>query len=79
MSYIIDYIIYLPLCYGYNDIFTYVDRLTKYCKLIPCFVGERAINASLVAKIFFDNVVKFFGVPVEVISDGDPRFAIFFK
>ena len=32
------------------------------------------MSASFVAKIFFDNVVRFFGVPIEVISDRDPRF-----
>ena len=58
--------------------FTCVDRLTKYCRLIPCFVGEGALSASLVAKLFFDNVVRFFGVPAEVISDRDPRFTASF-
>ena len=77
MTCYIDFIMDLPLCNGYSDIFTCVDSLTKYCKLIPCFVHERALSAALVAKLFFDNVVRFFGVPGEVISDRDPSFCCF--
>ena len=64
----------LPFCDGYNAIFTCVDWLTKYCRLVPYFVGERALGTSLVAKIFFDNVVRFFGISGEEISGRDPRF-----
>ena len=52
--------------------------MAKYCRLIPCFVGEGALSASSVAKLFFDNIAKFFGIPAEVISDKDPRFTAFF-
>ena len=64
----------LPLYNGYNLIFTCVDRFTKYCELVPYFVGEGALSASLLAKLFFNNVVRFFGIPKEVISDRGPRF-----
>ena len=47
-------------------------------RLIFYFVGEKALSASLVAKLFFDNVVRFFGVPAGVISDRDPRFTASF-
>ena len=40
-------------------------------------MGEGALIASSVAKVF-DNVVRFFGVPSEVISDRDPRFTASF-
>ena len=56
----------LSLYNGHSIIFTCVDRLTKYCKSIPCFVGEGALSASSVAKLFFDNVARFFGIPAEV-------------
>ena len=32
----------LPLCDGHSAIFTCIDRLAKYCRLIPYFVGEGA-------------------------------------
>ena len=41
-------------------------------------MGEGTLNAFLVAKLFFDNVVRFFGVPAEVISDRDPSFTAYF-
>ena len=43
-----------------------------------CFVGEGALSASSVAKLFFDNIVRFFGVPAEVISDRGSRLTASF-
>ena len=40
-------------------------------------MGEGALSASSVAKLFFDNVVRFFGVPGE-ISSRYPRFTAYF-
>ena len=68
----------LPLYNGHYAVFTCVDRLTKYCSLIPCFVGEGGLSASLVAKLFFDNIVRFFSVLAEVVSHRDPRFTACF-
>ena len=59
----IDFITHLPICSGYNGIFTVVDRLTKFTFLIPCFVGEGALSAKQVALLFFDNVVRLFEIP----------------
>ena len=75
---VLSFFMDLPLCNGHSAIFPCVDRLSKYCGPIPCFVGEEALSASLVAKVFFDNVLGFFGVLAEVISDKDPKFTVFF-
>ena len=64
----------LPLCNGHSAIFICVHQLTEYCRLIPCFVVEGALSASLIAKLFFDNIIRFFGIPAEVILEMDPRF-----
>lgn len=69
-----DFITNLPLCRGFNALFCCVDRLTKYVVLIPCFVGEGALGAPEVARLFFEGVVKTFGLPQEVLHDRDPRF-----
>ena len=45
---------------------------------MPYFVWEQALSAFLVAKLFFDNVVRFFSILAELISDRDPRFSAFF-
>ena len=39
---------------------------------------EGALSASSIAKLFFNNVVRYFGVPTEVISDRDTRFTASF-
>ena len=37
-------------------------------------MGEDKLNAVEVATLFFNNVVRHFGVPTYVIHDRDPRF-----
>ena len=68
----------LPLCNGNNAIFTSVDRLTKYCRLRPYLVEKGALSAFLVAKPFYENMVRFFGGPEEVILYRDPRLTASF-
>ena len=68
----------LPLCNGHSAVFTCIDQLTKHCRLITCFIGEGAMSASSCAKLFLDNIVRFFGVLAEVILDRDPRFTASF-
>ena len=63
----------LFFCNRHSAFFIYVNQLTKYYRLMPCFVKQRTLGASSVAKLFFDNVARFFGVPSEVISDRDPK------
>ena len=41
-------------------------------------MGEGALSASSVAKLFFDYVVRLFGVPTEVISARGPRLTASF-
>ena len=45
-SWSMDFITSLPLCNGYNAIFTCVDRLTKLTRLIPCSLGEGALTGE---------------------------------
>ena len=78
MSWSIDFITNLYLHDRHNAIFTCIYWLTKYHRLIPCFVMEGALSSSLVAKLFFDNIVRFLGVPGEVISNKDSRLTASF-
>ena len=64
-----DFIIDLPLCIGCNAIFTCVDKQTKYVRLVPCFVGEGALSAQVMAQLFFEHVVRIFGVPQVILHD----------
>ena len=53
----IDYITDLPPCGGFNGIFTCIDKLMKFAKLIPVSLGEGALSAPEVARLFFEHVV----------------------
>ena len=70
-----DFVTNLPTCgNGFNAIFTCVDRLTKFVRLTPCILGAGELSAATVARLFFDSVVRLFGIPDNVVHDRDPRF-----
>ena len=69
-----DFITDLPLSGSFNGMFTVVDKLTKWVKLIPMVVGEGELSTSIVAHFIFDQVVHSFGVLHVVLHDCDPRF-----
>ncbi|RVW18515.1 Retrovirus-related Pol polyprotein from transposon 17.6 [Vitis vinifera] len=48
-----------------------MDRFSKYAVFIP---APDACPAEEVAKLFFSNVVKHFGLPKDIVSDRDARF-----
>lgn len=37
-------------------------------------MGEDKLSAAKVARLLFENIVRFFGVPKEFVHDRDPRF-----
>ena len=69
-----DFISDLPLSRSFNVVFTIVDKLTKWVKLIPMVVGEGELFVSSVANFLFDHIVHSFGVPHVVLHDQDPQF-----
>ena len=69
-----DFITDLPLSRSFNGVFTIVDKLTKWVKLIPMGVGEGELSILSVAHLFFDQVVHSFGVPHIVLHDQDSQF-----
>ena len=73
-SWSMDFITDLPLSHNCNAILVCVNRLTKFTKLIPCFMGDESLTAEQVAHLFFHHVVRHFGIPSTVIHDRDPRF-----
>ena len=67
-----DFIVQLPVTRkGSDAIVVFVDRLTK--KAIFCATNT-AITAPEVAKIFFNNVFRYHGLPKIIISDRDAKF-----
>ena len=73
-----DFITELPPFGDFNGIYTCVDKLMKFVKLIPIVIGQGALSASEVAYLFFKHVVQLFGIPCVVLHDCDARFTAHF-
>jgi Chromo (CHRromatin Organisation MOdifier) domain len=68
-----DLITDLPLVERYDSILVMVDQgLSKGVILCPC---AKTITWEGTATLLHDNLFKRFGLPDEIISDRDPRFA----
>ena len=67
-----DFIVKLPKAQGYNAILVTVCRGTKQAHFIPT-VEETSARGTAV--LYRDNVWKLHGLPEEIITDKDPRFA----
>ena len=52
-----DFVTDLAPCGGLNGLYTCVDKLTKFVKLILILIGERALLAPEVACLFFEHIV----------------------
>ena len=64
----------LPLFNSLNAMMTCIEGVLGYMRLVPCFMGEVELSTEQVAHLSFDNVVRTFGLPNEVLHDRDPRF-----
>ena len=70
----------LPEVNGCNALMVIVDKFSKLNWLVPCRAGDGQLTAPQVAQLFFDNWVRFFGVPQFVIHDRNVGFtAAFWK
>jgi len=73
-----DFITNLPEVEGCNSILTIVDRFTKLVKLHPLHFGTEDSEAKVCADIFFDRVVREYGLPNSIVADRDPRWTSLF-
>ena len=70
-----DFITGLPSCAnGCNAIFTCIYRLTEYTVLTACTLGVGELSAKQVAQLFFQGIVRQFGLADNVVYDGGPQF-----
>ncbi|KAM1013748.1 hypothetical protein ACFX2C_043829 [Malus domestica] len=67
-----DFVYKLPCTQnGFDGVWVIADRLTKSTHFIP---GREKYPLNKLAKLFITKIVKYHGVPVNIISDRDPRF-----
>ena len=71
-----DLITQLPNSKGSDAILTIVDQgCTRAAVFLPC---STSITGEEVARLYMENVYRWFGLPTKVISDRDPRFTSHF-
>ena len=64
----------MPDINGYNALMVVLHKMGKLSRLVPCRAGENQLTAPEVAKLFFENWVRFFGAPKYVVYDRDVHF-----
>ena len=67
-----DFLFGLPKdSYGNTGIVVFVDRLSKMAHLAAV---PDTIDGEGTATLFIDRVFRHYGLPLEIVSDRDPRF-----
>ncbi|KAL0444379.1 UNVERIFIED_CONTAM: Transposon Ty3-G Gag-Pol polyprotein [Sesamum latifolium] len=66
-----DYISGLPKVGDLGSIIVVVDRLSKYATFIA---APKHVTAERTAHLFFKHIVKYWGLPKDIVSDRDSHF-----
>ena len=66
-----DFINGFPKVHEFKLVFFIVDRFSKYAVFMPT---SEACPTEEAARLFFNNVVKYFGLPKDIVSVRYARF-----
>ncbi|KAE8237293.1 hypothetical protein A4X13_0g8842 [Tilletia indica] len=67
----LDFVGPLPTSNDYDFLLVVIDRLTSMVHLVPTVT---TVTATEAARLVYDNVVRYHGLPSSIVSDQDPRW-----
>ena len=71
-----NFVLGLPHTFRKHDsILVFVDRFSKMAHFLPC---SKTSNTFKIAKLYFDEIFKLYGLPKTIVSDRDVHFMSYF-